>query len=341
MGEPPPINPGSLGRLAPVELRDVWRSEAADFTPWLANQGNLDLLGEAIGLDLELEACEATVGCFRADLVCRDTSTTDARVLIENQLERTDHGHLGQLMTYAAGLATVTIVWIAERFTDEHRAAIDWLNEVTREGINFFGLEIELWRIGDSTVAPKFNVVCQPNDWLKSGPKAQVGLSPARVTQLEFWTAFREFVGARDSTIRPTQARPQNWMPISIGRTGFRLYAVASTWNSEEGSYDSHELRAEFLMDGDNADLQFLTLQTEQQAIEREMGEQLAWHRPEDKHARKVFLRRNADLNSRTEWPAYHQWLLEKLERLRSVFAPRLRELPTSEGPVVGGQPPL
>lgn len=112
----------SLGRLEKVELRDVWKTEAQDFTPWLAKEDNLALLGNTIGLDLELEAVEKNVGAFRADILCKDTAT-NAWVLVENQVERTDHTHLGQLLTYAAGLNTVTIVWIAKRFTDEHRAA--------------------------------------------------------------------------------------------------------------------------------------------------------------------------------------------------------------------------
>src|SRR5438132_14411087 len=157
----------SLGRLKKVDLREVFSSEAGDFTPWLAQEENLSLLGETIGIDLELEAQEKDVGPFRADILCKDTAT-ESWVLVENQLERTDHTHLGQLLTYAAGLQAVTIVWIAPRFTDEHRATLDWLNEITDDRFNFFGLEIELWRIGTSPVAPKFNVVSQPNDWSKT-----------------------------------------------------------------------------------------------------------------------------------------------------------------------------
>ena len=147
-----------LGRLEKVDLRLGWSNEAGEFTPWLAQAENLALLGDAVGLDLELEAQEKNVGNFRADILCKDT-LTDTWVLIENQLERTDHSHLGQLITYAAGLDAVTIVWIAHRFTEEHRAALDWLNEVTDEAINSsiaesgddpillsFGITVPLWR---------------------------------------------------------------------------------------------------------------------------------------------------------------------------------------------------
>ena len=142
-----------------------------DFTPWLAMEENLALLGESLGIALELDSVEKSVGPFSADILCRDP-INDHWVLIENQLEQTDHTHLGQIITYAAGLDAVTIVWIASRFVEQHRAALDWLNEITAEGTNFFGLEIELWRIGDGTqLAPKFNVVSKPNAWSKQVPR--------------------------------------------------------------------------------------------------------------------------------------------------------------------------
>jgi hypothetical protein len=152
----------SLGRLEKVDLRDIWTTEATDFTPWLARQENLAVLGETLGIELELEAQERAVGPFRADILCKDIGT-DRWVLIENQLERTDHVHLGQLLTYASGLEAVTIIWIAARFTEEHRSTLDWLNRITDESFRFFGLEVELWRIGTSAAAPKFNIVSKPS----------------------------------------------------------------------------------------------------------------------------------------------------------------------------------
>lgn len=147
-----------LGRLTRVELREIWTAEASGFTPWLARPENLEILGETLGMDLELEAQERPVGPFRADILCKDVGT-DQWVLIETQLERTDHLHLGQLLTYAAGLQAVTIVWVAAGFTEEHRATLDWLNKITDESFQFFGLEVELWRIGDSPAAPKFETL--------------------------------------------------------------------------------------------------------------------------------------------------------------------------------------
>ena len=150
----------NLGRLEKVELRDVWETEDRDFTPWLAKEEHLELLGEVIGIELELEAQEKDVGPFRADILCKNTADeSESWVLIENQIEKTDHKHLGQLMPYAAGLQAATIVWVASRFTEEHRAALDWLNKITDDDFKFFGLEVELWKIGNSPAAPKFNRV--------------------------------------------------------------------------------------------------------------------------------------------------------------------------------------
>lgn len=161
-----------LSRLQRVDLREAWKSEPADFTPWLARPENLQLLGESLGIQLELDSTEKSVGPFAADILCRDP-VSEQWVLIENQLEQTDHTHLGQIITYSAGLNAVTSIWIAAQVVEQHRAALDWLNEITAEGTNFFGVEVELWRIGESPeMAPKFNIVSKPNAWSKQIPKA-------------------------------------------------------------------------------------------------------------------------------------------------------------------------
>jgi len=181
------MSDATLGRMKKVDVREVWKDEAGGFTPWLVKEDNLALLADTVGIELELEATEKDVGPFRADILCKDT--VDGHwVLIENQLEKTDHTHLGQLLTYAAGLKAVTIVWIAKHFTEEHRAALDWLNEITDDRFNFFGLEIELWKIGESPTAPKFNMACKPNEWTKATPPVgeiteTVTLQPNEVDQ--------------------------------------------------------------------------------------------------------------------------------------------------------------
>ena len=313
----------TLARLEPVNLRDCWKNEATDFTRWLAREENTQLLGDTIGLELELESREKPVGPFQADLLYKSTAD-DTWVLVENQLERTDHTHLGQLLTYAAGLQAVTIVWIARRVREQHRATLDWLNEVTDRSINFFGLEIELWRIGDSAAAPKFNVVSQPNDWIDSRPPE---LSVIQRLRLEFWKAFCDHVaeeGARFSTRKP---HSESWMEMAIGAAGFRIRAIASTWDSRDDNYDSGELRAEFVVKRADANDLFGRLHDRDEEIEKELGEHLTWDNPQDTKTWRAYLRETADIQDRSSWPDQHEWLRSRLDRLSEVFGPMVRGL--------------
>jgi len=324
-------NNSALGRLEQVDLRNIWSSESEQFTPWLAQEENLKLLGNAIGIELELEAQEKNVGPFRADILCKDTAT-DHWVLIENQLEKTDHIHLGQLLTYASGLKAVTIVWIAKKFTEEHRAALDWLNEITDDHFNFFGLEVELWRIDNSPVAPKFNIVSKPNDWSKTVTVGatevrNTALTDKKILQRDFWVAFTDYVREHNSNIKTTKPLPQHWMNIAIGRSGMRLCAVASLWDSVTESFISHELRAELVLDDNNSKIYFEQLEAEKEKIEKEIGEPLTWHNPPDKRMCRIYIRKSTDLQDRNKWPEQHEWLLNKLELFYKVFVNRVKKL--------------
>ena len=307
-----------------VSLREVWLSEPGDFTPWLATNENVSLLADTLGLDLEVEAQEKEVGPYRADILCKDT-TDGTLVLIENQLEKTDHTHLGQLMTYAAGLDAVTIVWIAERFTDEHRAALDWLNEITGEKISFFGLEIELWRIGNSPIAPKFNVVCKPNDWTKAGGGSSGGgaISETKQLQQEYWRTLRELLAERKSSLKPQKAHPQHWLTVSIGRANFNLAATVNTNESR--------VAVELYMSGPDAKKHFKQLEADKAEIEKEIGCPLDWRElPARDASRIVLYRTNSSIKDRSLWQEHLQWLADNLERFNLVFRSRIQALPVS-----------
>lgn len=315
---------GILGILERVELRYIWASEATDFTPWLAGAENLAQLGQAIGMELELEAQEQYVGPFRADILCKDTATGNW-VLIENQLERTDHTHLGQLLTYASGLKAVTIVWVAAQFTEEHRSTLDWLNTITDEEFQFFGLEVELWKIGNSPAAPKFNIVSKPNDWTRSVNQAarrieNESLTEAKTNQLEYWTGFAEFLKSERSPIRPQKPYPQHWMNFSIGRTGFLLGALLNKPESRIG--------VELYLSDEDAKAYFGLLSQQKQSIETELGFSMNWlELPHRKACRLICNLENADPMDQQRWPEYRRWMKERLERLNTVFRSRVRAL--------------
>ena len=312
----------SLGRLEKVDLRSIWPDEAHDFTPWLAQDNNLSELGDAIGIELELEGTEQNVGPFNADILCKDT-VDDQWVLIENQLSRTDHGHLGQLLTYAAGLDAVTIVWIARRFTDPHRAALDWLNEVTEEGIHFFGIEIELWRIGDSPAAPQFNLVSKPNDWSKSVSRTaqQEGeLTETKKLQLEYWATFHEYLKDRDARVRPRAAKPRHWSNFAVGRSGSQLTARVNTRDQRVAVELALTSKTE-------AEPLFHLLKDEQDTIEAELGVEPRWLPKPNKKRCLVQYEWSADPTDRNAWADQHQRMADLLDAFHQTFSPRLKRL--------------
>jgi len=315
----------NLGRLERVELRDAWLSEASDFTPWLANKQNLNILSEALGIDLELEAQERPVGPFRADILCKDVGT-DRWVLIENQLERTDHVHLGQLLTYASGLEAVTVVWIAARFTEEHRSTLDWLNRITNESFRFFGLEVELWRIGDSPAAPKFNIVSKPNDWSQSVAQAARAiddseLSETRMMQRAYWTDFdKVLVAQRGSIGGGKKPQPQSWIAYSTGRSNLTLNATMVR--------PKRQVRAELYISGGKAKAFFHLLAAQRDDVERELSFALNWEElPAGQDSRVSIALDDADPENEADWPRQHDWLAKRLNEMHRVLAPRIRML--------------
>jgi hypothetical protein len=322
LGRTPVSATPPLGRLERVELRQAWLSEATDFTPWLARPENITLLGEAIGVDLDVQGTEQYVGPFRADVFCKDMRT-DTNVLIENQLERTDHTHLGQLLTYAAGLKAVIIVWVAAKFTDEHRAALDWLNEITPSEVGFFGLEVELWRIGDSPPAPKFNVVSQPNEW----SKAAAGIDAAAITEtqalhLEFWTQLKRYMEQRASPVR-IQVAAKNPIQISLGRSGFGL-RVANLGSN-------HVSEVWLLLSGPNAKAHYhLIKDVHGHEVESALGSGVLWREQPDRSHSSIALRTRSDFRDRSTWPELTEWISTTVEAMSRLFRPMIQTLDAS-----------
>jgi hypothetical protein len=316
---------GQLGKLERVDLRSIWTTEAQDFTPWLAREENLAELGKAIGLELELVGQEQYVGPYRADILCKD-SLTQAYVLVENQLAKTDHGHLGQILTYAAGLGAKTVVWVAEKFTDEHRAALDWLNEITEEEYGFFALEIELWRIGASPAAPKFNIISKPNEWRKTvSDTAKVGGEMPERLQLyqRFWSAFRDFLLQRPGTpLRSQKPPPGHWTNFAIGRSGFVLVATASI--------EKQRLGAELWMSPRDIDPKeaFRRLEQQKADIHRDAGFEFEWQElPDAKGSRIASYLSNTPVENENDWPRQFIWLADHLEALDRALRKRVKLL--------------
>jgi hypothetical protein len=310
-----------LGRLSSVELREIWTSEDRHFTPWLAEAENLELLGVALGIDLQLEAQEKDVGPFRADLLCKNTAEEDSWVVIENQLEKTDHKHLGQLLTYASGLHAKTVVWVSAEFSEEHRAAIDWLNRIANREVQFFGIEVELWRIGESAPAPRFNVVSKPNEWEATvdNAKESIGAEEGNRSQklrIRYWTAFREFLRERQSALRPQKPSRDHWYSFGIGSARAHTAALLITRDNN--------IAVELVMNADDSKDVFRTLYEQKDSIEKAIGEPLDWREMPDKKASRIVVFKQADGYEEETWSEQFAWLRDKLEIFDRVFRPLL-----------------
>jgi len=319
-----------LGQLKKVDIRKAFPKEAQNFTPWLAKEENLSLLGEELGLNLEAVEQEKRVGKYRLDLLCRNSNTKE-QIVIENQFSETDHWHLGQLLTYAAGLSASTVIWIAETLSDEHKAVLDWLNSNTPPRIAFFGVEIELWQIDESRFAPKFNVCCQPNNWSALVQEAATSASAdteLKQVQYEFWTAFRKYMEEKQSSVKCQKPAPKNWMYHPIGKVGFVLLSVVSSGRGTASGFGGPGLVVGLEIDGHK---RFQAIEAVKDRIENELGEHLAWHSTAEKRTCSVYVRKEADFKNESEWPAQRTWLKETLEKFQKVFVPIIMKLDHSQ----------
>jgi hypothetical protein len=312
----------NLSKLERVPLREAWKHEANDFTPWLAETDNLNALADALGVsELVLVASEHWVGDFKLDILCTDG---DEQVIIENQLEKTNHSHLGQLIAYAAGVGAKKVIWVAESFRPEHAAALQFLNDNTTDDLNFFAVEVELWRIGDSPLAPKFEVVVKPNEWVKSGreqARAASVTSPTKQLQQKFWMALIDKLAVSAPQIRPQKPRPQHWLNNSIGRSGFGLNITANTRDERLG--------VELWIPGTDAKQHFNNLLVQKQTIEQQLGFELDWQALPDALASRIATwYPNASIEDENRWGEYLNWLTQRLVKMDKVLRPIVKALP-------------
>lgn len=302
-----------LGKLVEVDVRELWRHEQYDFSDWLAKDENLALLNETIGLTLADVQKETFVGSYRADLVAKD-ETSNIKVLIENQLEATNHDHLGKIVTYASGLDADVVVWIVKTAREEHRAAIEWLNQKTVDDVSFFLLEIHAYRIGDSLPAPMFEVVAKPNDFTKALSKTSGNREISRVEaeRMEFWTQLNELLVKRGKPFNPRKASIKKWYDVAIGTSEAHLTLTLS--DGVEGKIDVG------LYIRDDKDL-FDRLEEQAPQIEDELGFALEWLRLDSKKASRIrHYIVGLDFKDHSNYPVLMDELIAKVVQMRKVF---------------------
>jgi len=312
-----------LGTLTTINPREAWPHEAMDFTPWLAKPENLQALGKELGLEFEHVGTEVPVGPYWADILARDT-THGRNVVIENQLEKTDHDHLGKALTYGAILDASVVIWIAKRFTDEHRKTLDWLNDHSDEDLELYGICIELWKVGDSLPAPRFNVVSRPASVVKRARSgANEELTETRQLQLEFWTALRDRLQETGEFNSLQSPRPQYWFEVAMGRTGIYISNTANTSDNKIGVriYLNHKV----------ADAALPQLKAEKTDIENDLGFKLAWNPNPGNRDKIIHVEHPADLSKKEKWEAYLVWMTKTIVAMNRVFRPRIKNLDLSQ----------
>lgn len=318
-----------FSELKQVPLREIWQHEASDFTPWLAE--NIQKLGDALGMDLELVDREASIGDFSLDLLAQDLGSSKT-VIIENQLTQTDHDHLGKLLTYAAGFDASTVVWISETVRDEHRQALEWLNQRTDTETQFFAVAVEVLKIDDSKPALDFKLIVSPNEWQKSKKQeASTNLSPKREKYKNYFQGLIDELREKHKFTGAKVGLTQNWYNFSSGlgkiRYGARFVREGKVWTYVNISLKPDEKRIKI----------FNMLEKRKVEIESNFGSSLEWAREAEKSVSRIVISCDGDIElSDDELEEIREWHIENLLKFKEVFQPEIEHaleiLNSSEG---------
>lgn len=302
----------NLSRLEEIkDLRTVWPHEALDFTPWLSQDDNISLLSDAVGLDITVDETESSVGDFNVDIFASETGT-DRKIIIENQLEDTNHDHLGKLIIYASGKSADVIIWVVKHAREEHKAAIEWLNNHTDENIGFFLCEIKLYRIGTSEPAVKFEVIEKPNDWSKEVKKNE-SISKTKQQRYDYWVAFQNYAFQNAQFAKNFKRRKpstDHWTDFSVGSSACHI-AVSQILKR-------NELYVELYINEDKE--LFHTLLENKKAIEDAAGLSFDWRELPERKASRIIIGKEADLSDKTQWNTQFDWLIDVMLKIKKSF---------------------
>lgn len=303
-----------IGRLEKVELRKIWSSEPANFTCWL--EDNIEVLSSFLDFDLEVIEREKKVGTFSIDLYAQ-TPNGD-KVIIENQLEKTDHNHLGQIITYSTNLESNIVIWIAKEVRQEHANAINWLNEST--DINFYLIQVEAYSINNSSPAPYFKLVCQPDEDMRAVGADKKDFSEREKFNLMFWEMLIKKCKGRLNHFCNKKPSKYHYHSGSSGKSGFSfVFNITSSFYGVELYIDANdqELNKAY----------FHEIHKMKSEIELESEDGLQWDELPEKRASRVrwTLKNIAIMN--TDWKAEQEKMIEAMERFEGIFRPIIKSI--------------
>lgn len=297
-----------------ISPRKMWPNEQLDFTPWLVE--HIEELGEKIGMDLEVLGREVSVGPYSADILAKDIGSNDY-VVIENQLEKTNHDHLGKSITYASALNAKTIVWIATDFTEEHKKAFDWLNDNTNEDLAFWAIQLELWQVGEDTASMRFNIVCRPNSDIKTIKTKSNSESETTKLQLEYWTKFRNKLLDTKKFSSLHTPRPQYWFDVALGKSGICLSNTCNAQKSIVGVrvYISSKLVDTFLP----------ALLARKAEINKALGCEPEWDPNPNAIDKTIGIQYQTDLSDPSKVEEALDWQVKQTLIFREVFSKEIK----------------
>jgi len=302
----------NLSKLEEIDdLRKVWPHEAQDFTPWLASEDNIGSLSDAIGIDIAIDEEESPVGDFNVDIFAREIDT-GRKIIIENQLESTNHDHLGKLITYASGKSAEIIVWLVKHAREEHKAAIEWLNNHTDDHVAFFLCEIKLYKIGNSSPAVKFEVVERPNDWAKDVKKSS-STSTVQQRRYDYWVSFQDYAFRDLKFAREFNRRKpgfDHWMTFSIGSSSCHMALLQLQ--------KRQSLAVELYINNDK-DL-FHALYKHRDEIEAESGLKFDWRELPHRKASRILLEKKVELANTSQWNTQFEWAVDVMLKMKKAF---------------------
>lgn len=303
----------NLSKLEEIkDLRTVWPHEALDFTPWLSQDDNITLLADSIGIDITVDETESSVGDFNVDIFASETGT-DRKIIIENQLEDTNHDHLGKLITYASGKSADIVIWVVKHAREEHKAAIEWLNNHTDDSVGFFLCEIKLYRIGNSEPAVKFEVIEKPNDWTKEIKKSE-SINETQQLRYDYWVAFEDYAFKNPTFAKNFKKRKpskNHWLNFSIGSSACHI-AVSQI-------KQRNELDVELYI-SDDTEL-YNSLYENKTDIELTSGLSFDWRELPDRKASRIVLEKSVQLENKNAWGAQFEWLIDVMIKMKTTFS--------------------
>jgi len=301
----------SIGKIKKVSLRELWKKEDKHFTKWL--EENIDYLNDVIDIDISIESREENVGPFRVDLYGEDNNGN--KVIIENQLEKTDHTHLGQIITYLTNLEAKTAIWISSEPVEEHKKAIEWLNETTPDDISFYLIQLEAIKIGNAQVAaPLFTVIKRPSTKIKQIGAEKKEYAQRHIIRKEFWAQFINAINKTNTMCSNISPTTDTWISIGLGMSGVTLYLIVTRKYARCELYISRGTKEE------NKKI-FDYFFTQKDQIESDFGSGLVWERGEDKKTSRIKAQLDGvNVSNKEDWEKMNKFLIEKVVGMDKAF---------------------